>query len=94
MRLAGRHLIAAFMREHADVRTALSVWVKGVREASWSGPAALRGRYPSASFVREGVVVFRVMGNACRIAARVDYANGIVRVLAVGTHAEYDRWRL
>lgn len=94
MSLAGRRLIAAFMHEHADTRTALSVWIKGVREASWHSPAALRERYPGVSFVKEGVVVFRVKGNACRIAARIDYANGVVRVVAVGTHAGYDRRRL
>ncbi len=62
MRLAGRHLVAGFMHDHGETRTGLGVPVKGVREASWSGPAALRERYPSASLVREGVVVFRVMG--------------------------------
>jgi mRNA-degrading endonuclease HigB of HigAB toxin-antitoxin module len=39
-------------------------------------------------------VVFRIKGNDYRLAARIDVANGIVRIVAVGTHAEYDRWRL
>ena len=39
-------------------------------------------------------MVFRIKGNDFRLAARIDFANGIVRMVAVGTHAEYDRWRL
>jgi mRNA interferase HigB len=94
MRLVARHLVAAFVHEHADARAAVAAWITVVQNASWAGPSQLLARYPRASLVKEGVVVFRLGGNAYRIAARVDYAAHIVRVLAVGTHAEDDRWRL
>jgi mRNA-degrading endonuclease HigB of HigAB toxin-antitoxin module len=35
--------------------------------------------------------VFRIKGTDYRLAVRMDFANGIVRIVAVGTHAEYDR---
>ncbi len=38
--------------------------------------------------------MFGIKGNDYRLAARIDFANGVVRIVAVGTHAEYDRWRL
>ncbi len=64
------------------------------REASWDRPLRVLAEHPSASLVRGDLVVFRIKGNAYRLAARIDFANGIVRIVAVGTHAEYDRWRL
>jgi len=39
-------------------------------------------------------MVFRLKGNSYRLAARIDFAGGVVRILAVGTHAEYSRWEL
>jgi len=39
-------------------------------------------------------VVGRHLVEAFAPAGRIDVANGIVRIVAVGTHAEYDRWRL
>jgi len=51
-------------------------------------------RYPRASVIRNGLVVFDIKGNDYRLAVRIDFDNGIVCVLKVGTHAEYDKWSL
>jgi len=39
-------------------------------------------------------MVFRLKGNSYRLAARIDFAGGVVRILAVGTLADYNRWEL
>jgi mRNA-degrading endonuclease HigB of HigAB toxin-antitoxin module len=43
---------------------------------------------------QHGNIVFGIKGTDYRLAARIDFANGIVRHVAVDAHAEYHRWRL
>ena len=57
-------------------------------------PHDVLAAFPRASIVRNGIVVFDIKGNDDPLAARIDFSRGIVRVLRVGTHAEYDRWKL
>lgn len=92
MTLVGRHLLTAFMQRHADVRGPLSAWVAEVEEAAWTGPADIKVRYPSASFLSDNEVIFNIKGNRYRLKVFVAYATQSVIVQNVGTHAEYDRW--
>jgi mRNA interferase HigB len=39
-------------------------------------------------------VVFNLGGNKFRLLVVVAYVNGVVLVKQVGTHAEYDKWKL
>ena len=94
MRVVGRHLIEAFAQAHADARPRLATWLAATEMASWDRPQSLLAEHPRTSLIRGDLVVFRIKGNDYWLAARIDFANGIVRIVAVGTHAEYDRWRL
>ena len=94
MLVVGRKQIDAFMKAHADARPALSTWLSRVVAASWRSPLEILERYPRASVIRSGLVVFDIKGNDYRRAARRDFDSAIVRVLKVGTHAEYDKWSL
>jgi mRNA interferase HigB len=94
MSIVGRREIHSFMALHADSRQALAAWLTRMAAATWVGPQEVMVEYPRASVVRNGIMVFRIKGNDYRLAARIDFANGVVRIVAVGTHAEYDRWRL
>lgn len=82
------------MAAHADARPAVRGWLAGAVRASWSSPADVRAAHPRASIIRDGLVVFRIKGSDYRLVARIDFTNEIVRILRVGTHAEYDHWRL
>jgi len=70
------------------------MWLAAAEMASWNRPQRVLAEHPPASLIRGDLVVFRIKGNDYRLEARIDFANGIVRIVAVGTHAEYDRWRL
>ena len=94
MRVVGRYELAEFMAAHANSRPAFGVWLATVTTAAWTSPADVLATFPRASSVRSGVMVFRLKGNSYRLAARIDFAGGVVRILAVGTHAEYSRWEL
>lgn len=94
MRVVGREKIAAFMNTHADSRKALQAWLAEADEARWRSPQEVKERYPSADFIRDGLVVFNIKGNSYRLVAQIGFRRGIVSVQRIGTHAEYSSWRL
>lgn len=89
--------LKAFWRRHPDSRAPLVAWIKEVETARWQGPADVRKRFATASFVRDKVV-FNIGGNKYRLVVRFRYADskrkpplhGISVVLFVGTHRSYD----
>lgn len=70
----------------------LSAWYKLARHAEWANFGNLRQTFGSADRVGN-CVVFDVGNNRFRLIGRVNYANGIIYVLKVMDHAEYDRGR-
>lgn len=94
MRVLGRDKLAKFAKSHAQARKPLSYWLLVAEEAAWSGPQAVKTRYPDASFLARNRVIFNIKGNSFRLVVEAFYENGILIVEWVGTHAEYDRRRL
>jgi mRNA interferase HigB len=94
MRVAGRRELSEFMVAHADARPALQAWLTHVLAASWNTPGDVLQVFPRTSFISDGLAVFDIKGNAYRLVARIDFTAAIVRIARIGTHAEYDRWRL
>lgn len=94
MRVIGVEALDAFCRRHADVDQQTKAWVAEVKEARWCKPADIKRRYPSASFLEGDRIVFNLKGNKYRLLVKVSYKSGIVRVQKMGTHAEYDKWKL
>ena len=80
----------------------LSAWYKAARDAEWANFAALRQTFGSADQVGN-CVVFDVGNNRYRLIGRVKYARprvegalaaeGIIYVLKVMDHKEYDKNR-
>jgi mRNA interferase HigB len=68
----------------------LSVWRKLTEQAEWTDFGSLRQSFPSADQVGN-CVVFDAGNNRHRVIGRVNYAKGIVYVLKVMDHAEYDK---
>ena len=92
MRLVGKELLAQFAKQHAGIRGSLNAWIFEVEEANWTGPADVKARYPSASFLSDNRVIFNIKGNTYRIETKVSYEITVVLVRRVGTHAEYSKW--
>jgi mRNA interferase HigB len=70
----------------------LSAWYKIARGASWANHAELRQTFGTADRVGN-CVVFDVGNNRFRLIGRLNFARGIIYVLKVMDHAEYDRGR-
>jgi mRNA interferase HigB len=59
--------------------------------AAWKNSAELKREKQTASIVSSERVVFNIKGNEFRLVVAVDYKNGVVLILWLGTHREYDQ---
>lgn len=96
MRVISKKALRLFWERHPTARPPLAAWFKAVVAATWHSPNELRRTYGSADLVGN-CVVFNVGGNNFRVIGRVLYADekkstpGVVYILRVMTHADYDR---
>ncbi len=74
------------------VKRDLSAWYKIAKSAAWRNFAQLKQTFGTADQVGD-CVVFDVGNNRFRLIGRVRYRNGILYVLRVMDHAEYDKQR-
>ena len=97
VRIISRSRLVAFWEgrtaDRAVAERDLAAWYKLARNAAWPNFGALRQTFGSADQVGN-CVVFDVGNNRYRLIGRVNYARGIVYVLRVMDHREYDagRW--
>ena len=94
MKLLNKQILHNFKEQHADARSQIESWEAEVEEAQWSTPADLKRRYPKASFLKDQYVIFDICWNRYRLLVQVTYKNGIVLIKKVGTHKEYDSWKI
>jgi mRNA interferase HigB len=97
VRIISRGTLNGFVRNRVEprfrrvVREQLDAWNALVSRAAWKNPAELKQHYRSASIVSSERVVFNIKVNEYRLVVAVDYNHGIVLVLWLGTHREYDQ---
>lgn len=92
--MVGVDALVAFAKKHADAESPLQAWLAEAKDAEWRTPQDVKDRYAHASILAGDRVVFNVKGNDYRLLVRISYVVGIVRVERIGTHAEYDKWKL
>lgn len=94
MRVISRRRLREFWesRRHdtAAAQRSLATWYKLADNANWGNFATLRQTFASADQVGN-CVVFDVGNNRYRLIARLNYRRGIIYVLQVMDHGEYDR---
>ena len=93
MQILGLPIIEAFKKDHAASRGPLDAWRNAVEREDWKTSHDIKHRYRSADFLADNTVIFNIKGNSYRLVVKVRYQNGIVVVLWVGTHADYDKKR-
>lgn len=94
MKLIGKKLLFNFIKKHADARSQIESWEMEVEEAEWRAPYDIKRRYPKASFVKNQQVIFDICRDKYRLLTQVNYKNRIVLVQKIGTHKEYDKWKI
>lgn len=93
MKLLGKILLHKFKHAHADARSQITAWQYEVEAATWQTPMDIKARYPNASILANNRVVFNVKGNKYRLDVKISYKRQTVKVMRIGTHTEYDKWR-
>ena len=91
MTLIGANKIDAFVKRQPRALGAFRAWRKEASAAVWTKPLDVKNRYRSADIRPNNHVIFDIGGNKYRLFVQVSYRLNIVRVVWVGTHAEYDR---
>jgi len=91
MRIISRTTLIRFWKKFPDTEQPLKSWFDEARAAIWSSPNKLKKQYRNASIITSKRVVFNIKGNSYRLIVDVEYKIGIVFIVWIGTHKEYDK---
>lgn len=97
MRIIARGTLIGFVRNRVEqrlqgsVKAQLDAWYAMASRALWKNSAELKQQHRSASIISAERVVFNIKGNEFRLVVAVDYEHGVILVIWLGTHREYDR---
>ena len=91
MEILAKNLLDDYTRKHADSVTPVGNWVKMVRLAKWKTPQDVRNAINSVDFLPGNVVIFNIGGNNHRLAVKAIFVVDQVRILWIGTHAQYSK---
>lgn len=94
MKLLGKQHLHEFKEKHADARSQVESWEAEVENAEWKNPHELKNRFPSADTPGNQQVIFNICGNRYRLWVQVEYKQRIVLVKRIGTHKEYNKWKI
>lgn len=90
MRIISRSTLIDFWIKHPDAEQSLKAWFDEVKNIKWKTPNELKLMYKNASIITNKRVVFNIKGNHYRLVVDIEYKIGIVFILWIGTHKEYD----
>jgi mRNA interferase HigB len=90
MRIISRTTLVRFWKKFPDAEQPLKFWFDEVRIAIWTSRNGLKKQYRNASIITSKRVVFNIRGNSYRLVVDVEYKLGIVFIVWLGTHKEYD----
>jgi mRNA interferase HigB len=92
MRIIARKALREFWQRPGNgaAERPLRVWEALAKQAAWRNPAQVKATFNSADILPGNRAVFDIGGNKFRMITRIDYRHGIVFIVCVLTHAQYD----
>jgi mRNA interferase HigB len=94
MQVLGKKKAQEFAKKHSDCKKAVNSLILEIESSNWTSPTDITSRYPKASIIGDSNVVFNLCGNKYRIWMKIAYRNGIVIIIKIGTHKDYDKWEI
>lgn len=91
MRIISRTTLVGFWKRFPDAEQPLKSWFDEVRIAILSSPNELKKQYRNASIITNKRVVFNIKGNSYRLVVDAEYKIGIIFIVWIGSHKEYDK---
>ncbi len=94
MRIINKKIAIEFQPIYPDSKASLNSLLAEMEDAQWENPNELFARYHKKADYVNGKVIFNIGGNKYRLQATVDYKRKIVVLDRIGTHKEYDTWKI
>lgn len=91
MVIISKTALKKYLQSRPDHSVEVWRWYSLVKDADWSNFAEMKQTFNSVDGVGNGLFIFNVKGNHCRIVARIIFKARTVFVKFIGTHAEYDK---
>ena len=91
MRIIKRKTLLDFAAKHPPAKQPLVAWYAEVEKATWQKPIDIKTTFRTADIINKKRVVFNIKGNDYRLVADVEYRIGLVFIVRVMTHAQYDK---
>jgi len=82
--------IREFAITHTELLTALDRRYMITEKAGWKEFNEIKEQFNSVDSVGNGLFVFNIKGNDCRLIVRIIFKTRTVFIRFIGTHKEYD----
>ncbi len=82
--------IREFAKQNPNLLLSLERWYSLTLKADWKGFNDIKKQFNSVDAVGDGLFVFNIKGNDCRLIARIIFRTRTVFIRFVGTHKAYD----
>ena len=94
MRLLNKEPLHKFKQQHANAKKKIESWENEIKDALWKTPYEMKQKFPTADPVGKKNTIFNICGNQYRLWVLIDYENQMVLVKKIGTHSEYEKWKI
>ena len=91
IRIIAKKILRDFWDKHNDSENQLKTWFKETSKAKWNNPSDIKAKYPKASILKSGKVVFNICGNKYRLIVDINYLRQWVFIRFIGTHEQYNK---
>jgi len=82
--------IREFTKERPELLSSLERWYTITLKADWNNFNNIKKDFNSVDAIGDGLFVFNIKGNDCRLITRIIFRTRTVFIRFVGTHNEYD----
>jgi mRNA interferase HigB len=91
VRIISHKGVVEFAAKHPNSASALDDWYRTMKVGLFHNLAELKAAFPSVDLIKKNLFVFNIGGNTARLVAIVKFTSYTVYILAILTHAEYDK---